>query len=467
MSMPATFPPTPVNVPNDKQSLVQLRMTIRTLALLVRKDNRRIRRSKRLTLGDILFNIHRMGRLQGTMLRYRHMVRFGDKVILDSVFPPFPSPAFDRKISNYINCLDMQEIPSGIVSISTTNCCPYACSFCSTDAHRKPENDPDEDLLKKTISQVERLGVPMIILHGGEPMFRYDRFLRLVQHVKKETCLWMFTTGYGVTPERAKELKQNGLFGVWVSLDHCDPEVHNRMRGHSEAFQNACNAIEHFKQAGVYTCLSLVPPEDLLEPANFRRFYDFTRELGVAEIRILEKKPSGREACRGVVRHSPVLEQLHKDLFRDPEYADYPPLSGLSTWLEKDAALGCQCRFEYLFITFDGEVQPCEVSQISFGNIREEDFLTIYKRACEAFPSPSTGCIPMTMYPEVREFQKVKEELSSKEKSEIASRIMASFRVKGKIPGTFLPFWSDYKHRLEAYRKRGGSSLNDIADDQK
>ncbi len=34
-----------------------------------------------------------------------------------------------------------------------------------------------------------------IILHGGEPLYRYDRFLRLVKHVSKDTCLWMFTTG--------------------------------------------------------------------------------------------------------------------------------------------------------------------------------------------------------------------------------------------------------------------------------
>ena len=32
------------------------------------------------------------------------------------------------------------------------------------------------------------------------------------------------------------------------------------MRGNPQAFENACKAVEHFKAAGVYTCLSLVPP---------------------------------------------------------------------------------------------------------------------------------------------------------------------------------------------------------------
>ncbi len=357
-------------------------------------------------------------------------------------------------LSNYLNHLDLTEQPTNIVSISTTNSCPYVCAFCSTNARTNADNDLDEDLLKKTITQAEELGVPYIILHGGEPMYRYDRFLRLVKHVNDDTCLWMFTTGYGVTPENARELKENGLFGVWISLDHFKPEVHNRMRGNANAFENACNAVEHFKKAGVYTCLSLVPPDDFLEPENFKRYYDLARDLGVAEIRVMEKKPSGREACHGVVPHSPVLEKLQKDLFKDPAYQDYPPLSGLSTWLEKDPALGCQCRFEYLFITSTGEVQPCEAAQISFGNIQDEDFPEIYRRACKAFPRPATGCIPMVMYPEVREFQKKIDQLSSIEKSDISTGIMATFQSRGKIPGAFSPIWSIYERRLRAYRDR-------------
>ena len=165
------------------------------------------------------------------------MVRFGDQVLLDSTFPPFPSRAFDKRMRNYINNLDLTELPTGIVSISTTNACPYACAFCSTNARRDTDTDLDEELLKQTISKVEALGVPSIILHGGEPLYRYDRFLRLVKHVSDEICLWMFTTGYGATREKAQELKDNGLFGVWVSLDHFKPEVHNRHERQSPGFR--------------------------------------------------------------------------------------------------------------------------------------------------------------------------------------------------------------------------------------
>ena len=442
------------NIWGTRMIPVYLKFFWRAFNAVIDADNRAYRREKGVSPVDTLFNFFKLSFLEDTLLKYRHAVKFGDKIVLDSTFPPYPSPALDRRLSNYVNNLDITEIPSGIVSISTTNSCPYSCAFCSTNARRNTATDLDEELLKKTISQVEGLGGPYIILHGGEPIYRYDRFLRLVKHVKPETCLWMFTTGYGMTPERARELKENGLFGVWVSLDHFDPEVHNKLRGHPEAFDNACRAVKCFRDAGVYTCLSLVPPPEFEQTENFKKYYDLAKELGAAEIRVMEVKPSGREACQGVIPHSPILEQLQKDLYHDPAYRHHPPLSGLSTWLEKDPALGCQCRFEYLFVTSTGEVQPCEATEISFGNIQEEDFLTIYQRACEAFPAPSTGCIPMVMYPEVREYQKNKTRLSSPEKSEVATRIMEGFRTRGTIPGAFKATWALYERRLRAYHRR-------------
>ena len=161
--------------------------------------NRQIRHESGLNLGDAVFNHFKLFLLKYFLLKYRSPVSFGDVVLLDSTMPPYPSPAFDKRISNYMNTLDMKRLPSGIVSVSTTNSCPYSCEFCSTDARKSTDTDLDEELLKKTIRQVESLGVSSIILHGGEPLYRYDRFLRLVKAVNPETCLWMFTTGYGAT----------------------------------------------------------------------------------------------------------------------------------------------------------------------------------------------------------------------------------------------------------------------------
>lgn len=444
----------PFNLQGLGRTPFDLRMIWRGIQVLANARSRELRRQRMVSFGDALFGALRLYFMQEILQRYRRPVQFGNQIVLDSSFPPFPSKAFDKRISNYLNNLDMMEIPPGIVSMSTTNACPYACSFCSTNAQRRPENDLDEELLKKTIQEIEALGVPTIILHGGEAMYRYDRFLRLVQHVSDDVCVWTFTTGYGVTQERARELKAAGLFGVWVSLDHYDPEYSKRMRGHPDAFDNACRAIQCFKNAGIYTCLSLIPPEEFRNREIFARYLDFAKELGVAEIRVMEMKPTGREACHGVKPHSSELERFHKEFARDPAYRFHPPLSGLSTWLEKDNAFGCQCRFEYIFITATGEVQPCEAAEISFGNIQEESFPVVYERIRRSFTRPSCGCIPMVMYHEIREYQKKKRELSSHERAALAATIMEGFRARGKLPDIFQKLQPYYERRLNARVKR-------------
>ncbi len=127
----------PVNVSALGSFVNNLKISWRALVLMLKAENRAVRRAKGVTFGDAFFNWIKLSSLKDTVGRYRHMVRFGNQVLLDSTFPPFPSRAFDKRIRNYINNLDLTELPTGIVSISTTNSCPYACAFCSTNAAAK------------------------------------------------------------------------------------------------------------------------------------------------------------------------------------------------------------------------------------------------------------------------------------------------------------------------------------------
>ena len=166
-----------VNISGPAALPVYLKVFFKALFLMFDRDNVRIRKESNINAVDTLFNFVKLSFLQRTILKYRRMVKAQDAVIMDSTFPPYPSPVFDKRIANYLNHLDLTELPSGIVSISTTNCCPYSCAFCSTNAKRNLDSDLDEELLKTTITEVENFGVPMIILHGGEPFYRYRPLL--------------------------------------------------------------------------------------------------------------------------------------------------------------------------------------------------------------------------------------------------------------------------------------------------
>ncbi len=223
------------------------------------------------------------------------------------------------------------------------------------------------------------------------------------------------------------------------------------MRGHAEAFENACRAVEHFKNAACTRAFLLCRP-GFCRSGQFQEILRLGQRLGVAEIRVMEVKPSGREACRGASLTAPCWNNPEGPVQRS-RVSGPSPLSGLSTWLEKDPALDVTCRFEYLFITSTGEVQPCEATQISFGNIKDEPF-PISINVCARLFRPIDGLHPHGDVFRGSEFPRDERPTLVREKSVISSRIMEGFQEIGIIPGAYRSLWSMYESRLKAYHNR-------------
>jgi hypothetical protein len=64
----------------------------------------------------------------------------------------------------------------------------------------------------------------------------------------------------------------------------------------------------------------------------------------------------------------------------------------------------------------------------------------------------------MVMYPEVRDYVKISDQLSSPEKAGVATRIMEGFRAKGRLPWAYKYIWSTYDKRLSALKRRRQSA---------
>ena len=60
----------------------------------------------------------------------------------------------------------------------------------------------------------------------------------------------------------------------------------------------------------------------------------------------------------------------------------------------------------------------------------------------------------MVMYPEIREYQSLKNKLDYDQRNRLSESIVAGFRRKGSIPGAYKPLWNHYQQRLQTYRKR-------------
>ena len=71
---------------------------------------------------------------------------------------------------------------------------------------------------------------------------------------------------------------------------------------------------------------------------------------------------------------------------------DLPILSAFA-YLESPEAFGCGAGLTHLYIDGSGEVCPCNLVPLSFGNLTQQPFQQILDRMGRHFCRPRTGCV--------------------------------------------------------------------------
>lgn len=213
-----------------------------------------------------------------------------DQIIFSSWAPPVPSTAFDRLISALIAAVMKKRVPDQ-ASIGITMRCPNNCIHCgAADIIAGPE--PTLDEVNRIIDESIELGTYLISFDGGEPMLRSD-LADMVRHVDKSKAIAIsFTSGYGLSAEKAKELKNAGLYAVLISLDSPDPKEHDRIRGRTGCYEDVMNGISNSLDAGLLTGLFVVVTPDNID--DLEEFYNLAQDKGIHEISLYEIVAVGR-----------------------------------------------------------------------------------------------------------------------------------------------------------------------------
>jgi MoaA/NifB/PqqE/SkfB family radical SAM enzyme/TusA-related sulfurtransferase len=323
-------------------------------------------------------------------LKYEKFVEIDGKVVLNSQMPPFGTEAFDRFLSLAPIIKEGKTAPISC-HISVTQRCNFSCWHCS-NWHREKTEDMPLDLIQNTIGRLQDMGNCLIGITGGEPTMR-DDLEDIIRSIVPRSSALLFTNGTNVTPDRARELKKAGLFSIAISLDHFRPEYHNKARGDEKAFDIATRAIKNSIDAGLYTIAAAVPTREMIQQGEVPQFYDYCRDLGVQEIRVLAPIPTGRLVGHREKRWCGTDEQEQmweyaKNLNLDK---NYPRITEFS-YLESEGILGCTAGTFHMFIETDGTVTPCDMIPLNFGNIKEEGIEKSYALMADTFKNPRYEC---------------------------------------------------------------------------
>lgn len=325
-----------------------------------------------------------------------------------------------------------------LVFWEVTKGCNLRCVHCRANPTElaSPLDLPSAEALG-VIDGIRAVGRPILVLSGGEPLFRGDIFDLATHAVERGLRVALATNGTLVTKAVARKVAATGIRRVSVSLDGADAATHDAFRGMPGAFHAAVQGLLNLKEQGVsvqinmtiarhnahqlpavlelakslgadalHTFLlvpvgcgaemapdSMVPAQEYEEILNW--FYDRARE-GEIELKatcaphyfrvVRQRRAAERHAQAGAADSPPgfrasgpsevnVPDKTERAAKTDPLRARHG-LDGGHTMTR-----GCLAGSGVCFISHRGQVYPCGYLPVLAGDLQKESFAQVWNNS--------------------------------------------------------------------------------------
>jgi AdoMet-dependent heme synthase len=145
-----------------------------------------------------------------------------------------------------------KEYKPRLIFWEVTKGCNLRCIHCRATATElmSPRDLPTKKALD-IISQIADFSNPILVLSGGEPLYRHDIFQLAEYATKRGLRAALATNGTLVTKDIAERVKNSGIRRVSISLDGADAVTHDTFRGIPGAFDAAIYGMKNLQELGV------------------------------------------------------------------------------------------------------------------------------------------------------------------------------------------------------------------------
>jgi len=332
--------------------------------------------------------------LISTFFKNEKYVKAGGKYYINPFAPHFPSKYFLQMLTNNTN--DKIPLKPNYAQISFTNLCPCECFHCHVENNNDKQYDLPLDLIQKTLDDIIKCGFLVLFFVGGEPISRFDDLEKAIKYISNRIDTRIFTSGVGITVERLKKLKQAGLNGICVSIDHYEEEIHNALRNNNTAFKSACFTIKEASKMGFYVSAVTCVTGEAARNGEFKKVVDLAESLGAHSIQLNEIRPVGRALQNN--NRNLFLNETDKKILINYHKANNSSKRKIATvmpWFnEQPDKFGCMATSgQIVYINSNGGVQPCVLARAEVGNIKEQSFEYIWNNFLPYCKLPVRECI--------------------------------------------------------------------------
>lgn len=256
--------------------------------------------------------------------------------------------------------------------------CNFRCTIC--DFWKEPyRNLPKMSAADAWIisEKLRAIGPQIVSIGGGEPLL-HPELPEIVRALAKNHFPVMICNGWFVTPERARELFEAGLYEISISLDYANPEKHDKQRGTAGAFAHAVQALETLFKNRAYPhqrvhMISVIMEDNLDEIEPLARL---AQQMGITYLVTLYSHARGTKSSR--VPREDVSSYL---LALRRKYSNFASLRGyLSRFTEatNKGIIPCYAGKNLFNIDCQGNVTRCidRLDHVA-GNILSDDLCSI------------------------------------------------------------------------------------------
>lgn len=274
------------------------------------------------------------------------------------------------------------------VELDVTNVCNLSCIHCHKNSklcHGSKELSTGEILT--IIEKCAQIGVPELILMGGEPLI-HPNFFDFVKCAKENSIrdVRTSTNGWFIDGTMAEELARY-FDNIQISIHGASASTHDSITKRKGAWKQAKKAVHLLKRRNIKVNVSFTVMRENVE--EIKQMPYLVMEWGADSLRFLRLSCTGRGASlRGwseneTAKISQEIKEIQEDLskFSPAISIDVGGFSSLKK-IKSDATFyGCAAGRTLLHIAFDGQVNACGSIEGNFiGNIREKkgDILDIW-----------------------------------------------------------------------------------------
>jgi len=284
-----------------------------------------------------------------------------------------------------------------------TDRCNLRCVHCRASAH--PEASPDELTTAECfgiVDQIAALGRPIVVLTGGEPLYRPDLLEIARRAVAAELPVALATNATLVGPDLADQIVAAGIERVAISFDGAGPETHDAFRGVPGSFSQALRGLRLLRERGMPLQINCTITQHNV--AELEAIYALAVQEQVAALHFFLLVPVG---CGAQIAEEKQLEAAqYEDVLNwlcarsreapmqmratcAPHYyrivRQRATAEGTTVTRETHgmAAMtkGCLAGTGVCFLSHRGDVQPCGYLPVVAGNVRETSLARIWASA--------------------------------------------------------------------------------------